>query len=440
MAHSFWSRSSATLALFLLAAALAWLVFGLVSGLVLLIVLLLGYCVQQLKQQVALARWLNNPRLETMPQGHGVWEDMFAALYRMARKQARSKQQLSAALERFRRAGEAMPDGVIILNENDRLEWFNSVAGAQFGLNVDTDVGRPVTYLLRQTQFNAYLEAHNYSEPFVLRSRADAILSLQLVPFGHKEKLLLSRDITRLERVETMRRDFIANVSHELRTPLTVVAGFVETLSDQAAIGDERRNYYLSLMQEQTDRMQRLVEDLLTLSKLESSVHPLQEETVFIAPLLHSVLAEAKALSDGKHTIELAIETDSRLRGNESELRSAFSNLLSNAVRYTPTGGTIAVSWKEADGEGVFSVRDSGIGIDRTHLPRLTERFYRVDRSRSRGTGGTGLGLSIVKHVLTRHQARLEISSEPGKGSTFTAIFPRARLEHDEDETEAHVA
>lgn len=440
MAHSFWSRSSATLALFLFAAGLAWLVFGLIFGLVLLVTLLLGHCVQQLKQQAALAHWLNNPRLETMPQGHGIWEDMFGALYRMARKQSRSKQQLSAALERFRQAGEAMPDGVIILNENDRLEWFNSVACAQFGLNPETDVGRPVTYLLRQTQFTAYLEAHNYSEPFVLRSRADAILSLQLVPFGHKEKLLLSRDITQLERVETMRRDFIANVSHELRTPLTVVAGFVETLSDQGRMAADQRRHYLSLMQEQTDRMQRLVEDLLTLSKLESSVHPLQEETVLIAPLLQSVLAEARALSDGRHTIELAVDVDSRLRGNENELRSAFSNLLSNAVRYTPSGGTIAIDWREANGEGIFSVRDSGIGIDRIHLPRLTERFYRVDRSRSRGTGGTGLGLSIVKHVLTRHQARLEVTSEPGKGSVFTAIFPRARLEHDEDEAQADVA
>jgi two-component system phosphate regulon sensor histidine kinase PhoR len=247
------------------------------------------------------------------------------------------------------------------------------------------------------------------------------------VPYGDRDKLLLSRDITRWERMETTRRDFVANVSHELRTPLTVLGGFLETLSDMREPDPDMLRRSLQLMSEQSTRMQRLVEDLLTLSKLEGAQNPLRDEFADLPEIVRSLFREAQALSGGRHRFSLRIEHHDGLKGSAEELRSALSNLISNAVRYTPEGGEIEVSWCKRDAEPVFAVRDTGIGIEPHHVPRLTERFYRVDRSRSRATGGTGLGLAIVKHVLSRHQARLEVESEPGKGSTFSVVFPSAR-------------
>jgi len=238
---------------------------------------------------------------------------------------------------------------------------------------------------------------------------------------------LLSRDITRWERMETTRRDFVANVSHELRTPLTVLGGFLETLSDMQDPDPSMLRRSLQLMSEQATRMQRLVEDLLTLSKLESAQNPLREDFVDVPEMVRTLVRDAQALSNGRHRFSLRVETESGLSGSAEELRSALFNLISNAVRYTPENGEIEVSWSRRDAEAVFAVRDTGIGIEPHHIPRLTERFYRVERGRSRASGGTGLGLAIVKHVLSRHQGRLDVQSEPGEGSTFSALFPAAR-------------
>jgi two-component system phosphate regulon sensor histidine kinase PhoR len=257
-------------------------------------------------------------------------------------------------------------------------------------------------------------------------------LAIQVVPFGVAEKLLIARDVTQLEAVARMRRDFIANVSHELKTPLTVISGFVETLQE-LDLDERQRSRFLQLMREQAASMQRLVEDLLTLSTLESEHNPLSDDRFAIVPLLLAVSADAKGLSKGSHDISLHIGDTATVMGGREELASAFGNLVSNAIRYTPAGGTIKLAWRiDPDGTGVLSVTDSGIGIAVEHLPRLTERFYRVDRSRSRATGGTGLGLAIVKHVLLRHQADLEIASEPGKGSTFAVRLPAKRVERAE--------
>ena len=426
----FWMRPLGTLGGLTILSLVAWPLFGGVAALMLFALGLIGYLVYHLRQLDALNRWLADPQLTTVPQGTGSWVDTFAILYQMARRQSKSRHQLSEALARFRRAGEAMPDGVVILDENDEIEWFNPIAGKQFGLNLSTDAGRPITYLLRQTQFHEYLAAHNYAEPLVMESMRNpgVILSIQLVPFGAKQKLLISRDITHVEQLETMRRDFVANVSHEMRTPLTVVGGFLETLQDHAELSAEDRRHYFDLMLDQTQRMQRLIEDLLTLSRLESAANPLQESEVNVPALMQSLLVEAQGLSRGRHRVKLELSSEAHLLGSENELRSAFGNLISNAIRYTPPSGEVVLRW-DANEDGVcFSVRDSGIGIEAQHIPRLTERFYRVDRSRSRETGGTGLGLSIVKHVLTRHHGRLEISSEMGKGSTFSACFPASRI------------
>lgn len=426
----FWSRLLSMFALMAFVALIVWPIAGPVWALLVVCAGLLGQLIFHLRQLQQLNQWLANPQVRAVPEGRGVWEDTFVALYHLARRQSVSQQQLSKALARFQRAGEAMPDGVVMLDANDQIEWFNPIAAQQFGLNPQTDIGNPITYLLRQSQFNEYISAHNYSEPLVMKSTRspDTTLAIQLVPFGEELKLLLARDITRFEQVETMRRDFIANVSHELRTPLTVVGGFLESLQDYTDLSEKDRAHFFDLMRDQTLRMQRLVEDLLTLSRLESAANPLQEETVPMAQLLQQLLAEAQGLSQGRHRIALEVLSESALLGSESELHSALGNLISNAVRYTPQGGEILVRWEVQQGEGRFSVKDSGIGIEARHIPRLTERFYRIDRSRSRETGGTGLGLSIVKHVLTRHQARLEVTSEVGRGSTFSAVFPASRL------------
>jgi two-component system, OmpR family, phosphate regulon sensor histidine kinase PhoR len=249
------------------------------------------------------------------------------------------------------------------------------------------------------------------------------------VPFGVAEKLLISRDVTQLESVARMRREFIANVSHELKTPLTVISGFVETLQE-LELDERQRTRFLQLMQEQAASMRRLVEDLLTLSALESEQNPLADEQFAIVPLLLHISADAKGLSQGQHQVLLDIGDAAMVKGSRDELASAFGNLVSNAIRYTPAGGTITLAWRvRPDGAGVFSISDTGIGIGPEHLPRLTERFYRVDRSRSRATGGTGLGLAIVKHVLLRHHAELEITSEAGKGSTFSVRLPARRVQ-----------
>ena len=426
----FWSRLLSTFVLMAFIALLVWPIAGPVWALLVLCTALLVQLFFHLRQLQQLNQWLANPQVRAVPEGRGVWQDTFVALYHLARRQSVSQQQLSKALARFQRAGEAMPDGVVMLDAQDQIEWFNPIAGQQFGLNPATDIGNPITYLLRQSQFNEYITAHNYSEPLVMKSTRspESTLAIQLVPFGEDLKLLISRDITRFEQVETMRRDFIANVSHELRTPLTVVGGFLESLQDYTELSEEDRTHFFELMRDQTVRMQRLVEDLLTLSRLESAANPLQEEPVQIPQLLQQLHSEAQGLSQGRHRIVLEMSSESGLFGAESELRSALGNLISNAVRYTPQGGEIEVRWAVVDGEGRFSVKDSGIGIEAQHIPRLTERFYRIDRSRSRETGGTGLGLSIVKHVLTRHQGRLEVSSEMGRGSTFCAVFPASRL------------
>jgi two-component system phosphate regulon sensor histidine kinase PhoR len=283
--------------------------------------------------------------------------------------------------------------------------------------------------LVRSPEFLGYLEAADFREQVVIeQARAPSMLSMRIVPFGEDDRLLLCRDVTQGEALARMRRDFIANVSHELKTPLTVVAGFVETMQD-LDLDSRQRARYLGLMHEQTRNMERLVDDLLALSALESEHNPPHDDAFAIVPLVLQLSSDAKALSKGEHEVTLDIGEAATVSGDRQELASAFGNLVSNAVRYTPAGGSIRLEWRvDADGSGVFAVADTGIGIASEHIPRLTERFYRVDRGRSRNTGGTGLGLAIVKHVLIRHQAELEIRSAPGTGSTFAVRLPPRRV------------
>ena len=374
-----------------------------------------------------LARWLERPASASVPEGHGLWDELLTALHRHERDTARRERALGEALIRFRRAAQALPDGVVILGEDQRIEWCNDTAAAQLGLDARADLGRAIGNLVRAPAFLEYLAAGDHASAPAIRVPAGkgSVLSLKIIPYGEAQKLLLVRDVTQAERLETMRRDFVANVSHELRTPLTVLVGFLETVRE-LKLDPQRTRDYLGMMQEQAGRMQRIIEDLLTLSQLESAPAPASER-VRVAPLLERIRADAQALSGGRHRISLEAQAGPDLLGSESELASAFGNLATNAVRYTPEGGEIRLQWREEPSGPVFAVQDTGVGIAPEHLPRLTERFYRIDRGRSRETGGTGLGLAIVKHALARHQATLEIESKPGQGSRFVARFPAQR-------------
>jgi two-component system, OmpR family, phosphate regulon sensor histidine kinase PhoR len=402
---------------------------GAVTTLVIYVTVLLVLVVRHRRYLTILDRWLQTDR-SVLPVASGKWGDVFTRLMRLLREQRRTYQHISSALERLQRATSAMPEGVVILDEMDHIEWCNPVAEKHLGISSGTDTGQHITHLVRHTQFAEYLAAQNYAEPLVIKQprHQGLILSLQFVPYGDKQKLLLSRDVTQLERIQIMRQDFVANVSHELRTPLTVIGGFLETLSDHSPSDPETFKWALGLMTDQTKRMQNLVQDLLTLSRLEDTQNLIRGERVDVPGMLRKIYDEALSLSSGRHHISLNLETGTQLLGSTDELRSAFTNLISNAIRYTPDNGNISLNWTTRDGQAVFSVQDDGIGVEPEHISRLTERFYRVDRGRSRETGGTGLGLAIVKHVLSCHQAKLEIVSEPGKGSCFSAWFPAVRL------------
>jgi two-component system phosphate regulon sensor histidine kinase PhoR len=373
--------------------------------------------------------WASGSLADSVPEGSGVWEEIFALLYRRQRAETSERHQLARLLARSRQAGRALPYGVAILDPENRIVWCNDSCEAHLGIDARADVGQAITNLVRQPEFVEYVAAGDFSKPLQLKTaRGDGpILSVQFVPYVDSQRLLLSRDVTQFARIETMRRDFVANVSHELRTPLTVLVGFLETVRELKLDADRSRDY-LNLMAEQGRRMQHIIDDLLTLSSLESSPEPPRDDRVDIGRLLERIRGEAEALSNRRHRVSLAADPGFDLLGSESEIASAFVNLVSNAVRYTPAGGEVRLSWRASEKGAEFAVEDTGTGIEAEHIPRLTERFYRVDRGRSRESGGTGLGLAIVKHALARHQATLEIESTPGKGSRFSAKFPARRM------------
>ena len=412
-------------ALVAVATFLTWAIFGEGWALVVLAVCAAALVAFHLHHLRVATDWAAGPLEAPVPEGRGPWAETFSALHRRTRLRQSVQRDLRQVIERFRNAAQAIPDGVIVLDSRNRIEWANPRAVEQLGLDPQHDIGQPLINLLRVPEFLRYLDSGDFRDSVLVEQpQQRRSLSMQIVPFGIEDKLLLCRDVTQLEAISRMRRDFIANVSHELKTPLTVVAGFLETMQD-IDLEPRQRGRYLGLMQDQARNMQRLVNDLLTLSALESEQNPAHDTAFAIVPLLLEISADAKALSRGEHAITLDIGRAASVVGSRDELKSAFGNLVSNAVRYTPQGGSIALRWAvDADGSGVFAVQDSGIGIAAEHIPRLTERFYRVDRSRSRATGGTGLGLAIVKHVLLRHRAELEVESTPGRGSTFGVRLP----------------
>lgn len=409
---------------------LAW---WLVGGLAFLVL-------RQVWQMLRFRHWVRMGG-DVRPVG-GTWHWVADEFQRLRKQSKKRKKRLSLMLQRFQESTMALPYGTITVGADGEIEWFNRMAGQLIGLDPRRDKGRRITHLVRYPGFVEYVNRGEFEEPIVIPSPIDESveMSVRLVPFGKKQLLITLQDVTRERRLETMRKDFVANVSHELRTPLTVLTGYLEALSDHAALmATDRDQHTVKQMQDQADRMRRIIEDLLLLSRLETS--DVCEEDFDLVPvpaLLADIAIEAEVVSKGRgHVIGRDVDDSVWIEGDSKELYSAFSNLVSNAVRYSPEGGKVLLRWYLDDDGAHFLVRDQGIGIAPQHLQRLTERFYRVDKDRSRGTGGTGLGLAIVKHVLQRHGASLSIESEVGAGSTFRCDFPPARVMRRPDSSQA---
>ena len=385
----------------------------------------------QYRQQLRLLKWLRHGRMKEPPDLEGIAGEIVYDVYRQYQRDRRRKKKLGKVLNRFYESSSALPDATVILGANGEIDWFNDAAKYLLGLT-GKDRGRRIGNLIRFPVFTSFLATEDYSEAVEIPSPVDESmrLSVRIVPYGKNQRLLSARDVTRLHRLEQMRRDFVGNVSHELRTPLTVITGYLEALTDGQETEPEQIINSLDQMKSQAERMRRIVEDLLMLSRLETRDENGREDVEVPVPaLLASVEEEAHILSGEKrHRISLDVDPTAWLRGCSSELHSAFSNLVSNAVRYTPPDGEIHIRWWVDDEGAHYAVRDTGIGIEPEHIPRLTERFYRVDTARSRANGGTGLGLAIVKHVLRSHDATLRVESTPGEGSTFIADFPVKRV------------
>ena len=402
------------------------------DGFLLLALLVAGYRLYSHQRNLRrMLAWISGPLDAPVPDAAGIWGEFVSRMNQRVKFRQKEKNALSRALEQFQSALEALPDGVIFMDAHRQILWMNKPAEGLMGLSPEQDNGKPIEHLVREPEFIHYLQQEDYTEPLMYHPhRRDQVsYMINIIRYGDERLLLTIRDLTQIEKLENVRRDFVANVSHELKTPLTVINGFIETLQmHHDALTPEKRQRYLDLALTQSNLMGRIVQDLLTLSSLEARAHLANETNVPIHPLIDELVMSAEALSAGKHQIHVDIPTDVHIHGSASALRSIFGNLINNAVNYTPPGGDIEISWMESQKEAGLRVRDTGIGIPAMHLPRLSERFYRVDQGRSRETGGTGLGLAIVKHALTRHQGHLEIHSQVNVGSTFEAWFPKNRL------------
>jgi two-component system phosphate regulon sensor histidine kinase PhoR len=422
---AFFYVSLRILAALALGAVLGWLVGSIWGGLVGVLALYLAWNLWQLRE---LHFWLQNRSVADPPDALGLWGDVVAQVVRLHRRKRFHKERLTRLFRELRRSTAAMPDGVIMLDPQGEIIWFNRKAGELLDLSRRADFGLRIDNLVRHPDFVHYLRGGDYSAPVVVRPdvNSEKFIAFQLIAYGEDQRLLMLRDVTREVRLEQMRKDFVANASHELRSPLTVVAGYLETFGADPGLGELAGP--INEMRRQTDRMTRIIEDLLELSRFEANDSPIKGLPIDVAGMASLLRKDVTARTVHPRIVELSIESGAHLIGDEAMVQSAFSNLVDNAAKYTPADGAMYIRWWTDDQGGHFSVRDTGPGIPSEHLPRLTERFYRVDPGRSRETGGSGLGLAIVKHALYRHGARLEIESIEGRGSTFTCHFPAERL------------
>lgn len=422
-----WSGELWRIGLTLLAALIVGLLIG--HALALICIALGAFLFLHLRELYRLDHWLRHAKRYNPPDVDGVWGEVYYLFYRAQQRQRKRKKLLVSYLSRFQQMTKAMPDATVVLSNGSEIEWFNEAAQQLLGLRQPQDLSQRIDNLIRIPQFIEFLRNQRYSEPLEIPSpHSDGcILSIVVVPYGKDRRLLVARDVSQIHRLEDTRRDFVANVSHELRTPLTVINGYLETMEDLPDKDPLKRQWGhpVKVMYEQSQRMTSIVEDLLLLSRLETSRREVYRESVDIPSMIRIVAEEGRVLSGTKgHNIVAELDEALWYRGNQGQLFSVFSNLVFNAVRYTPDGGNITLRWYVEGHMACFEVADSGVGIAPQHIPRLTERFYRVDVGRSRDTGGTGLGLAIVKHILEHHEGRLTIDSELGKGSVFRCCLP----------------
>jgi two-component system, OmpR family, phosphate regulon sensor histidine kinase PhoR len=388
-----------------------------------------GYFAWHLINLFRLEWWLRHRSFSEPPDIGGAWGEAITQIMRLHRRKRFHKQRFIQLFRQIQRSTAALPDGVVILNAEHEIVWFNRMAALLLDLRRPADLGLRIDNLVRQPEFARYLVSGQYANPVIIRAGTGerAFLSLQFVPYGEGQLLLLIRDVSRQMQLESMRKDFVANASHELRSPLTVISGYVETLSQDPMLDPELKGP-VAEMRRQAERMTQIIRDLLELSRVEASDGEVQGEQIDVAALLATLRKDVLARAEHPREIRMSFDSDASLLGNESEIHSAFFNLVDNAAKYTPAEGSIEMRWWADDQGGHFTVTDTGIGIQPEHIPRLTERFYRVDPARSRSTGGSGLGLAIVKHVLQRHGATLEVRSSPGNGSVFGCHFPPRRV------------
>ncbi|MDN4503792.1 phosphate regulon sensor histidine kinase PhoR [Alteromonadaceae bacterium BrNp21-10] len=411
-----------------------WIIFGWVIGKLLLslVIGLSALVAWHYYYQRQLFTWLWRTRQLHPPNATGVWSAIFDGIYKQQKDNRRRRRQLGDLIKRFREAAQAMPDATVIFDHDNTIIWCNKLARQLLGLK-SSDVGQRLNNLIRSPAFEAYQQQGDFKDPIILPSplNSQSVLEIRIIPYA-EQMLFIARDVTKLKQLESMRQDFVANVSHELRTPLTVMLGYLEMMEDLQQTPPKMIEKACKEMTSQTERMRDLVEQLLVLSKIESSGDDVFKHTVNIGSMLAQVKAEASSLNQTKHhQISFDVDPSLIVYGIELELRSAMSNLVFNAINYTADKGEINVVWKKTTKGALFSVTDNGEGISQTHLSRITERFYRVDKARSRKTGGSGLGLSIVKHVLARHYSDLKITSQLSKGSTFSFVLPDNMIPED---------
>ncbi len=423
----------------------ACITIGLVLGHLLAVVLLyvLGTLYWQFYQLYTFHHWLRHSGRKAPPETSGIWGEVFDSVYRLQKKQRKSKRRMRQALTRIESSTAALKEGVIMADNQGNLEWWNNSAAHFLGLMRPVDRGQAITNIVRNPDFFRYFSQKRFGEPLVIKSPAKSgvYLEIQTTLYDKNDHLIFIRDVTRLHLLEQMRKDFVANASHELKTPLTVIKGYLETLSMFKDSLPASMQKGIVNMSDQSERMEHLIEDLLLLSRLESNDKREVDQWLKVSDLIQAIQKMASPILTDQHQLTFDIPEDARLYGSYKELYSAFSNLVVNAIKYSPDGGEITVMWEANEFSGVFSVQDTGLGIEPRYIPRLTERFFRVDKGRGSKTGGTGLGLAIVKHVLLHHDAKLQIRSQPGFGSTFSCHFPASRIRTDsfalESDTEA---
>ena len=420
-----WHREIITVFLLLLVTAIVGVMTKLF--LPLLFLLMLAIIMRQVVQITRFEKWISTGGRGKAPKMSGIWEEIYYHVYRLKKNDKRRKKKLSKMINQFRQSTEALPDAAVVLGIHDEIDWANKAARDVFGLKA-SDKGQRIPNLIRFPEFIQYLKVGDYKECVILPSPVDHHITLQvrIVPYGAGLRLLLAQDVTQLKKMERMRKDFVANVSHELRTPLTVLKGYLETLQD---LDDEQSPLLTTSfqqMQGQTERMQHLVDDLLLLTRLETQQK--KSQCIDVPALLNQICKEGDALENAERRIQLTLESTCHIMGDEQELRSAFTNLLGNALKYSPGDSVVKVRWYQTKTAIILAVDDQGEGIEKSDIPKITERFYRVETKRLKKVNGTGLGLAIVKHVLMRHEADLIITSEIGKGSSFSCRFPAARL------------